>query len=132
MTAAVTSEKAEKPDREPRRRGSNVSDRQIAGAASRGRKVTFQFLTANPGHEVSGYIVGMDDYHWMVASVVPESTRVQGDSPIALSLVHKSRVDLIRLHDASTINKESESAQAALVEVGQKFWRFCDSHYAGR
>lgn len=112
-----------------RRRGSDLSDKQIAHAAMRGRKVTFQYFSTQPAHELTGYIVGMDDYHWMVASVV---SPVSHDDLIVNTLVHKSRVDMIRLHPDSTIDKETPEVQEAIRQVGQAFWHYCEKNYAGR
>lgn len=114
------------------RRGSEVSDKQIAQAAMNGRRVTFRFVSTQPSQEVTGYVVGMDDYHWMVATVVPEESRKKGEPPVYNALVHKSRVDIIRLWPVSTIETEDQAAQSLLHSIGGKFWRYCEKHYHGR
>lgn len=115
------------------RRGSFMSDRQIAQAAINGRRVTFRFLSSQPAHEITGYIVGMDDYHWMVASVVPEAERPNPtDPPVLNALVHKSQVDMIRLWPLSSIGDEPEPVQTLLSQIGGAFWRYCETRYTGR
>lgn len=114
------------------RRGSEVSDKQIAQAAINGRRVTFRFLSTQPSQEVTGYVVGMDDYHWMVATVVPSEERKANEPPVFNALVHKSRVDIIRLWPVSSIDAEDEPVQTLLHQVGGAFWRYCERHYMGR
>ena len=119
--------------REPARRpGSFVSDRQIGQAAARGRRVTFRWFGTQPAHEIVGYIVGMDHYHWLVATVTPPEMRHDGEEPVEVMLVHKARADLIRLARTSTIEDEDLPVQESLRQVGQSFWRHCESTYAGR
>lgn len=123
----------EREDRRGRRQqqGSQLTDKQIGKAAAYGRKITCRFF-AQTAHEVTGYVVGMDDYHWMIATVIPESTRTDKDEPISLMLVHKSRVDVTVLHTESTLDNEDSEAQVAITQVGQKFWTYCENHYNGR
>lgn len=115
----------------PQRSGAFMSNKQIAKAATHGRLVTFQFLSTNPAHEVTGYVVGMDDYHWMVASVLPEDLRSE-DEVLALSLVHKSRVDMVRLASRGTLDQEEVTVQLALDAIGGSFWAGLDRRYNGR
>jgi hypothetical protein len=115
---------------EQRRRGSMVSDKQIAQAALRGRQVTFKFLRTQPAHEIGGYVVGMDDYHWLVAIVIPEALR-EGDQSVSLSLVHKT-ADVINLASVATREHEDREARTALASLGQDFWDFCERNYGGR
>lgn len=98
-------------------------------AAIHGRKVTFRWLALGASHEVTGYVTGMDDYHWMVAIVRPHDERKQGEEPLSLALVHKSRVDMLMLHAESSIDSEDEAAQSALHRIGGKFWRYCEATY---
>jgi hypothetical protein len=104
------------------RRGAFMSNKQISEAAARGRKVTFAFLSSQPAHEVIGYVVGMDDYHWMVASVVPEPAPEQ--DPIAIVLVHKS-ADMISLSSRNSFDQETQEVQKALTDIGGAFWDYC-------
>lgn len=126
MTAgAKTVDRAERRSRS----ASDLSDKQIAQAAMRGRKVTFSFVATQPAHELVGYVVGMDSYHWMVATPVGETP---GEDPIVLTLVHKSQPGMIRLHTAPTLDTEPDETRQALARVGQGFWSHCQSTYAGR
>ena len=60
------------------RRGSDSSDRQIFFAVKKESQVTFRVFPNSP--PVSGFVMGIDDYHWVVYS--PSTERVV--------LVHKS------------------------------------------
>ena len=114
-----------------RRRGSEMTDKQVEESARRGRKITCRFLTGT-SHEVSGYVVGLDDYHWMIGTVVPASLREDGAEPISLMLVHKSRVDVTVLHSGSTLGTEDDAAQTALALVGGPFWRGLERNHNNR
>lgn len=122
-----------RPSRDRRaRRGSEISDRQVAQAAIRGRQVVFRWLNTQPQHEVRGYVVGMDDYHWMVAVPLPEEMlQDDGGDPIAIHLVHRS-ASLIVLPPQATLAFEPTVVQDALRRIGQKFWQYCESNYANR
>jgi hypothetical protein len=106
-----------------------MSDRQIAKAATSGKRITFRFLSSQPFHEVSGYVVGMDDYHWLIASVLPEEERAETDEKISISMVHKSRVDLILIGRKAL---QAEPVADAITSVGQGFWDHCDRTFNGR
>ena len=122
---------AEPKARRSERRGAAVSSKQIAKAALHGRKVTMKFLRSQPAHEVNGYVVGMDDFHWLVASVIPAYLRV-GDETVSLSLIHKSSADVIGLASDSTLNLEDTDTQKALTRLGGAFWSWCEENYSGR
>lgn len=115
-------------DRRRSRRGSDASDRQIANAAMRGRRVIFMWLATQPRHEIQGYVVGMDDYHWLVASPIPESDRTQGEDPITLSLVHRT-ASVIKLPPQEALTSETNEVQEAVRRVGQGFWSYCENTY---
>lgn len=106
-----------------------MSDKQIARAATLGKRITFRFLSSHPYHEVSGYVVGMDDYHWLIASVLPEEDRAKSDEKISISMVHKSRVDLILIGPQAL---KTEPVSDEIISVGQGFWDHCDRTYHGR
>lgn len=59
------------------RRGSEASDRQVHFAVKDGRHVTFRM--DGPYPPLNGYVIGVDDYHWVVL-----------DREGATHLVHKS------------------------------------------
>ena len=104
------------------RRGSFLSDKQVTDASRRGRTVTFKILKSQPGHEATGYVVGKDDYHWMVACPrLLEVARTEGEDIITVVLVHKS-ADLIELGVSNTLDSLSEEHQVAIKKIGEPFW----------
>jgi hypothetical protein len=101
-----------------------MSNKQITHAALKGRKVTFRFLGSQPYHEVAGYIVGLDDYHWLVATPVPvtEWGASQTDEPITVAMVHKGRADLILISSTSLLAAEHSLVRTAVEKIGTPFW----------
>lgn len=101
------------------KRGSSVSDKQIARAASEGTQ-TVMFL-GNAGGEITGYVVGMDDYHWLLASV-SEGLQI-------VHLVHKTcpLVSFLPLG----LDQEDEEDRLWVTSVGKSFWDFCRRTYLG-
>lgn len=72
-----------------------MSTKQIATSVLGGRKVNFRTLQG----PIEGYVVGADDYHWLVAVV-------QGSGPKVIThLVHKS-APLITLARQPTLDEE--------------------------
>ena len=118
-------------ERTPKERpsGSHLSDKQIAHSAVRGRKVTFSFFNTNPVHEVVGYIVGTDAYHWFVATPVTAPDRSE---KVALSLVHKGRVDVIGLGSHPSLADEPEEIRDEVTRIGASFWSACSKTYSIR
>lgn len=43
-----------------------MSDKQLAYAVEHNIPVTFRLLGSNPTVDVTGWVSGMDDYHWSV------------------------------------------------------------------
>jgi hypothetical protein len=74
--------------------GSGVSTRQLAYTVRDGRKVTFHL----EGQVLSGYLAGMDGYHWLVITPALE-----------IHLLHKScaRVDLGKLDQEPSLPNEA-------------------------
>lgn len=70
-----------------------MSEKQIAHAVREGRKVTVYLPS---GREVSGYVMGMDDFHWALCT-----------ADLDVLLVHKS-TDAIRIHTHTTFKTESK------------------------
>lgn len=106
------------------RTGSSMSSRQMAYAATAGRKVTFRFLTAH--HVIHGYLVGMDDYHWLVAEI-------PADVPIVVTtLIHKGSADLVNISPESTLVSEPAHLRVAVEEIGRGFFTFCNKTYFGK
>lgn len=63
----------------PSRRGSDFSDRQIYQAVKQGKAV--QFVTVC-GEKVTGWVFGMDDYHWGVVTPTGEVHCVHKSAPL--------------------------------------------------
>ena len=99
-----------------------MSSKQMAYAATSGRRVSFSFLAAN--HQVSGYLVGMDDYHWLVACLVP--------GEVQTTLIHKSSADLVTISNESTLDSEHDYIKVAVQEIGRGFFAFCNRTYFGK
>jgi hypothetical protein len=74
--------------------GSSVSTKQMAYTVRDGRKVTFLFENLPP---VSGYLAGMDGYHWLV--ITPD---------LYILLIHKTSacVHLGKLDQESSLKTE--------------------------
>jgi len=106
------------------RSGSAMSTKQMAYAATAGRKITFRFLSA--GVDVQGYLVGMDDYHWMVAAPNPKNEPV-----VETVLVHKGSADLIKIDRTSTLGAEPPAVRMAVDEIGRPFFTHCAETYSG-
>jgi len=74
----------------------------------------------------------MDDYHWMISTVVAPEKRENSGEPVVNVLVHKARADIIALSPESTLETEEPLVLEALVRIGGAFWRHCESNYTGR
>jgi hypothetical protein len=100
-----------------RPRGSEMSSKQLARTVVHGRKVTFRFPTGDP---ISGYLGGMDDFHWLV--VAPESGLKH--------LIHKGSACIITLADTHTY--ESEPLRDQMEKVIGPFRRYVEEVFFGR
>jgi hypothetical protein len=108
--------------RESRKRttGSAMSDKQVARAAVNGQMIVFRtglFVPVEGYIIVEGYVVGMDDYHWLVAT--PSDDRL----PVQTVLVHKTcpLVTFIDQHLAD----ETEDDRKKIQTIGNAFWDYC-------
>lgn len=103
-----------------------MSDRQIAYAATAGRKVTFTSVqsTIQP---ITGYVCGSDDYHWLVAYCCDDNT-----GQITTTLVHKGLAPTVTISPVSTLEHEPPAIRAAVEGVGRGFWLFCNREYFGK
>jgi hypothetical protein len=100
-----------------------MSSRQIAHAATGGRRVTFLWLTAK--HTIEGYIVGMDDFHWLV---IP--TDAFSDwQPV---MIHKASPDITVISTESSLDSEPDHVKVAVEEIGRGFFTYCDKIFLGR
>lgn len=96
----------------------HMSAKQVGRAAAENRKMAFHTGTFN----ASGYIVGADSYHWLVA--IPSA-----DGGPYTALVHKSCPVVVFTPDY--LKSESEECQAAVEAIGSAFWEFCRRTYTG-
>lgn len=104
------------------RSGSRVSSRQMAYASVNGRKITAIYFRGDAEHCVTGYVVGMDDYHWLIADTqVWQRTH-------ELVLLPKGRVDLIRLSPDSTLDKEPDAVREAIEKQSRGFHVWCEQN----
>lgn len=99
-----------------------MSDRQLARAATSGRRLTFRL----PADEaVEGYLVGSDDFHWLVAFL--------GDTYLPeITLIHKGSASRIDISPAPTLDDENPSYREFVTRIGRGFWLFCDKTYLGK
>lgn len=98
-----------------------MSDRQIGRAAVDGKRITFKIIASAYSYEVIGYVVGMDDYHWLVA--VPQ------EEGAGLTLVHKGSADVINIHRDPSLEFEPPYIRSEVEAVGTDFWGFCSRTY---
>lgn len=103
------------------RQGSRMSDRQLARAATSGRHLIFHFLHGEP---LTGYLVGSDDFHWLVAH--HEGSQYQ------VTLVHKASSPRITISPSPTLANQDADYQAFVRQIGAGFWSFCDQTYFGK
>jgi hypothetical protein len=97
-----------------RRSGSAMSDKQIARAAVDGQRLVFRTVAFTP---MDGYVVGMDDFHWLIAS--------PGElgEPVATTLIHKT-CPLVSFTD-TYLADEPEGDRQEIQEIGRPFWENC-------
>lgn len=95
--------------------GSSMSDKQIARAAVEGRRLIFRTVAFTP---LDGYVVGMDDYHWLIASIGEELT-----DPVFTTLVHKT-CPLVSFTDTYLADEPDED-RTAIQQIGRPFWESC-------
>jgi len=96
--------------------GSTVSTKQIAWAAVNGRSVTF---TTSVG-EYSGYVIGMDDYHWVVADPTENHFKTR--------LIHKGLAPVVTVTER-LLDEETQQVASAITMAGSAFWKQCRTNY---
>lgn len=92
-----------------------MSSKQLARTVLDGRQITFRVS----GEQITGYLCGMDDFHWMV--VTPLGNK---------HLVHKGSASVIDLADYSSYEREPN--HALLEEVVGPFRRYVEAKFFGR
>jgi hypothetical protein len=101
------------------RQGSSASTKNLARAAVEGRRLNFHF---SPEWQVSGYLVGMDDFHWVIVGTEPSGPRVK--------LIHKS-APVVEITD-SVLTKETPEFVKRVIEISESFRAYCLKNYLGR
>lgn len=104
--------------KQPTRQGAAMSTKQIGRAACDGRKIAFHTGV----FDLSGYVVGSDDFHWFVASIHP----VHG---VYTALVHKSCPVVVFTSDL--LSGETEEDRTAVTDIGSSFWEWCGKTFYG-
>jgi len=106
------------------RAGSAMSTKQMAYAAVAGRRLTVHIPGCPP---LFGYLVGMDDFHWLVAEIHEGRPQPQ----VSTHLVHKS-APRIRIDHEASLSDESTAAQALVNEIGGSFFAHCQDKILAR
>lgn len=74
------------------------------------------------GERISGYGVGMDDYHWVVVvSAGPHAGSV--------TLVHKSSSPLVIIGSFDDLSHEPVDLKDRIESIGAKFRAYCKDNY---
>lgn len=92
-----------------------MSTKQMAYAALGGRLLRFHLSDA----VINGYLVGMDDYHWLVAQVDEDGKDIHTD------LLHKGSVTRVRISREDSLSNEDLTIKAAVQSIGGSFFDFC-------
>lgn len=108
-----------------------MSDRQMARAAVDGRLVIFiQELNTslNDGdRSIRGFLVGADDYHWMI---IPDDSLRLEDGDLSVILVHKS-CPFVMISGSARLGDRPEIDQKRVARIGQGFWDYCKQAHFG-
>jgi hypothetical protein len=107
--------------REERKRvtmGSQVSTKQIAWAAVNGRLVKFSTTVGDQ----AGYVIGQDDFHWVIATVPQSSTAHQ------TALIHKGSAAVVTITD-QLLDSEPDPIVSSITMAGSAFWSYCRSTF---
>ncbi len=102
----------------PDRSGAVMSSKQIGRAAHAGIKIAFHTGV----YDISGYVVGADDFHWLVVSIHREYG-------VYTALVHKTCPVVV--FTADLLENETDGHRQAVEEIGSSFWEWCGRTYLG-
>ena len=100
------------------RSGSRNSSKQLAFAAVRGSLISFKPVDMEP---VSGYLVGIDDYHYVVA--VPDQTSAK------ITLIHK-QCPFVSIGNNSDLENASIPTREFVSLVGSSFLALMREEYS--
>lgn len=103
--------------------GSKVSTKQLARAAVEGREVTFD------GLGISGYVIGSDDYHWLLAHI--ERNEDGWAYAVSTVLVHKS-APVVRVARQNTLEDLPEKVRDEVQSLGANFVAYCQREILGQ
>lgn len=100
------------------RQGDVMSGKQIGRAAAEGQKLAFHTGVL----DVAGYVVGSDDFHWLVAATHKEYG-------VYTALVHKTCPVVV--FTTSTLEEEPQMDRDVITGIGGPFWAWCERTYLG-
>lgn len=91
----------------PSQEGAAMSSKQLARTVKDGKLLTFHLTT---GEKIGGYLCGMDDYHWMIATLnaVPH-------------LIHKGGAIVIDIAVESTYGRDETPELEKLIAPFRKY-----------
>lgn len=95
-----------------------MSTKQVAHTVVDGKLIIFRPFPTFPDFTITGYVYGMDDYHWAV--VEPSGAK---------HLVHKG-APIFTLADESTF--DSEPLKESLTKLVGPFRRYVEENFFGR
>lgn len=104
-----------------------MSTKQMAYAAVKGRKLTVH--GAGGAAPVHGYLVGMDDFHWLLAEITWPGDG--GKPQVDTHLIHKS-APRIRISHTTSLSDEHDDVQALVNEIGRSFFAHCQEKILAR
>jgi hypothetical protein len=94
-----------------------MSSKQISRAAMDRTRLRFRLnVNIDP---IVGYVVGMDDYHWLVAN-----------QEAHVMLVHKGSTVTVEFTE-QTLDNEPLDMQSRIAKIGQPFWDACTRQQRG-
>lgn len=96
-----------------------MSSRQVARAAVHGHNIRFVFN--NNIEPITGYVVGQDDFHWLIAH--------SDGANFKTTLVHKGSAALLTISPSSTLLNEEADFRTYVEKIGRGFWLWCDETY---
>lgn len=88
---------------------SGLSKKQLTASAVKGRMVTFHISFTE--ETISGYLCGMDDFHWMV--ITPSGSK---------HLIHKANVSVVDLLESPTYANEENHEELESVVAPFRDW----------
>lgn len=97
--------------------GSQMSSRQLVKAAQHGRLVT-AWVNLGETHSVTGYVVGLDDYHVLVAMIQDNDQAL--NQPVLVMLA-KGQMCIVRLHTERTYDALKDDYRENIDPIRNSF-----------